>query len=168
MDKINNMGKVIIAAVVVVIVIVLIFIYGGNGQPSIQNPGSPSSTTAITSTAGGGQPQNVATTTGGTGSNPPPATHTKPPSITISLITPVVNDQWKIGAANPITWNPAGNFSGEIDLLDGKTHSFIGVILSETGPQQTSYDWNTREYSLARYNPLKRKLPGNVCYPIEV
>ncbi len=76
-------------------------------------------------------------------------------------MTPTVNSQWQIGGSNLISWSTEANFSGEIDLLDGKTGNVIGVILSETGPHQTSYSWDAREYELSRYSPLKKEVtPG--------
>ncbi|MGH8101989.1 MAG: hypothetical protein ACREIW_11880, partial [Chthoniobacterales bacterium] len=52
-------------------------------------------------------------------------------------------------------------------LLDAKTGAFLGVILSESGPHQTSYAWDTRHYFLSRYSPLKKEIvPGMYKFKI--
>ncbi len=176
MDKISNTSKAIIVAVVVCFVILLIFIYGGRNQnpisatsnitasSNVETTTNASATipTASSTLSGGAQPS----TSGSGKKTKQPSEQVPPPPIIIRFITPVVNDVWKIGVTNPISWNNAANFTGEIDLLDG-SGNFLGVILSQTGPDQTSYGWDTREYSLARYNPLKKEMvPGS--YRIEL
>jgi hypothetical protein len=175
MDKISNTGKAIAVAVVVCVAIFLIFIYGGRGQRAAQTnsttaasssaSASTSNTTAIATAAGtptsGANPAangSNGSRSGGSGSKN--AQVPVVPPIIIRFITPVVNDVWSIGATNPISWDNAADFTGEIDLLDG-SGNFVGVVLSQTGPNQTSYAWDTREYYLARYNPLKKEVvPG--------
>jgi len=165
MDKISKGSKVVIGALVVIVIILLVFLYGGRNQTPAQAPSnsavSPGNATASTTAAAGGVPSGSGSQPTGSGSKTPrPSVPTPPPPIIIRLITPVTNDQWKIGVTNPISWDNAANFTGEIDLLDAQGN-FVGVILSETGTNQTSYGWDTREYSLARYNPLKKEVvPG--------
>jgi len=168
MNTMSNTSKVITAAVVVCVVILFVVLYGGHSQAPTQAPsgGTVSSTNGAAGTVPATTTSNPATGTAGgdksqaTGSGSKTTRTTVPPPIIIRLITPVSNDQWQIGITNPISWNNAANFTGEIDLLDG-SGNFVGVILSETGTNQTSYGWDTREYSLARYNPLKKEVvPG--------
>ncbi len=170
MDKMSNTSKVVAAAVVIAVIIVLVLVHGSLTNQS-QTPGgttntsstataenSAVTTTAANTTSAGGANGNTlppGTAPNGAGSNRPA------PPVVIHLITPVTNDQWVIGVTNPISWDNAGNITGEIDLLNGQTGAFIGVILSQTGPDQTSYAWDTREYSLSRYSPLKKEVvPG--------
>jgi hypothetical protein len=158
MNKIGKTGKIIVIAVVALVVILAIFLYGGS---------KPANSPTSASSSNSGATQAVANTPSGSGAQPsgsgsngtrPPV----PPPIVIHLITPVAGDQWKIGVTNSISWNNQANFTGEVDLLDAKTGTFIGVILSETGPHQTSYGWDTREYALDRYSPLKKEItPGS-------
>lgn len=83
------------------------------------------------------------------------------PAITIHLMTPVSGNLWTIGGTNPITWDNPADVTGEIDLVDAVTKAFVGVILSETGPKQTSYSWDAREIYLARYSADKKDvIPG--------
>jgi len=79
----------------------------------------------------------------------------------IAILTPTAGNTWQIGKLNSISWSRAANITGEIDLLDAGTQEFIGVITSNTGPQQTSYGWDTRQIYLERYGALKKDIvPG--------
>jgi hypothetical protein len=83
------------------------------------------------------------------------------PRITINLLTPIANNLWTIGQPNPIAWSAAANITGEIDLVDASTKQFIGVILSNTGSNQTSYIWDARSIYLGRYSADKKDIvPG--------
>ena len=83
------------------------------------------------------------------------------PSITIHLLTPIANNVWTIGQPNPIAWDNAPKITGEIDLVDAVTKKFVGVILSNTGPNQTSYIWDGRSIYRARYSADKKDVvPG--------
>jgi hypothetical protein len=84
-----------------------------------------------------------------------------PPPITISLITPISNNVWTIGGSNPIVWNNPAEITGEIDLVNATTKAFIGVITSNIGAKQTSYNWNARSIFLGRYSAdQKDVVPG--------
>jgi len=51
--------------------------------------------------------------------------------------------------------------TGEIDLVNASTKQFIGIILAETGPKQTSYTWNAEQVYLGRYSAdEKAVIPG--------
>lgn len=151
MAKLNNVGKWALIGVGVVVVVVLIFIFAGkqNQAPAPDNSGVIASST-----------QNPTSSTTETGSNPiiGIAHPVRPPAMVIRLITPVINDQWILGKQNPVVWDREGGVTGEIDLLDAKTQALVGVILSETGPHQTSYTWDTRQVSVLRYSPLKKDI----------
>ena len=72
-----------------------------------------------------------------------------------------------IGVKNPISWSKAGNFSGSLSLIDATTKQFVGTILPEVGPSQTSYTWNTLSVALSRTNPAGQDIvPGT--YEIEL
>jgi hypothetical protein len=177
MDKLNRTSKMLLGAgVLIIVVLIFVSVYAHRGQSSGSTGNATSTENATTSNEQA--LNNMATTTTSTASAPSSGvTHPRPPvtkpivvvpPVVIKLITPVANDQWKIGASNSISWNPAGNFSGEIDLVDGTTHAFIGVIFSETGAQQTSYSWNTRQYALGRYSPLSKEVvPGSYAVSLK-
>jgi hypothetical protein len=83
------------------------------------------------------------------------------PAITIHLITPISGNVWTIGGTNPIAWDNPADITGEIELVNAVTKTFIGVILSETGPNQTSYSWNARSIALSRYGADQKDVaPG--------
>ncbi|MDR3402405.1 MAG: hypothetical protein P4L99_07895 [Chthoniobacter sp.] len=88
-------------------------------------------------------------------------TVTPKPPFTITILAPASGDAWKVGNFDSISWSRAANITGEIDLLDAVTRKFVGVITSNTGPQQTSYSWDTRQIYLERYGALKKDIvPG--------
>ena len=153
------------AAAVIVIIIIAVFLYGGQksqapgvatstgtSTPAANASGTPAST-STGSTSGNGSGSGSTGKTGGSGTTAPQ----HPAPFVIHFITPAANAQWKIGTSNSISWDKAGNITGVIDLLDSKGN-YVGAILSETGSGQTSYSWDTREYSLSRYSPLKKEL----------
>lgn len=83
------------------------------------------------------------------------------PAITITLLTPISGNLWTIGGQNPIAWDTPAGVTGEIDLVNATTKAFVGVILSETGPNQTSYSWDARSIYLERYSAdMKDVVPG--------
>jgi plastocyanin len=69
------------------------------------------------------------------------------------IIAPAQNAQWIFGQHNTIQWNEAANITGAIYLADAATGKTIGWILQETGPNQTSFSWNTRDLLLSRTSP---------------
>lgn len=170
MNKINETSKVIGIIVIAVIVVALGVLYGKHINQSATSTDAGAATTntgtaatvaaaTTTGTSASGNATAPVNTNAGTnrGTSAPVAAV---PPIIIHFITPVPNDVWTIGVTNPISWDNAGNITAEIDLLDAKGN-FVGVITSQTGPQETSYPWDTREYALSRYNPLKKEVvPG--------
>lgn len=121
-----------------------------NGSTTVTNslPGSNTSTaSAVTVPSSEGNGGNIPALPG--------------PAITITLLTPISGNVWTIGGANPIAWDNPADVTGEIDLVNANTKEFIGVILSETGPKQTSYTWDARSIYLARYSAdMKDVVPG--------
>ncbi len=112
--------------------------------------------TSTNGTAGGNG--TAAYSSGGGASNIPALPG---PAITINLLTPISNNVWTIGGTNSIAWDTPAGVTGEIDLVNATTKAFIGVILSETGPNQTSYSWDARSIYLARYSADKKDVvPG--------
>jgi hypothetical protein len=119
--------------------------------PAQSGAGASSTVTTVANgTPGGTSTVSAPPATSGAGSQniPPPPGST----ITIHLLTPLSNNVWTIGQANPIAWDNAADITGEIDLVNATTKKFIGVILSETGPKQTSYTWNAEQVYLGRYS----------------
>ncbi len=107
--------------------------------PSALPPGSPSPTK--------------------TGSGTSVKTPVKP--LTISLVSPMPNITWTIGQQNMIAWSNPANVTGQIDLINASTKTLVGVILSQTGPNQMSYAWDARSVYLSRNSPsMKDVLPG--------
>jgi hypothetical protein len=160
MEKLNVRWKFIAAGIVVVILALLGWVFFSRSQNGAKPAQNAANSTNTSSTA-------VATTTPVTNSNGSPAPATGQtagsgsssnipalpgPSITIHLLTPISNNVWTIGQSNPIAWDNAADVTGEIDLVNATTKAFVGVILSETGPKQTSYSWNARSIYLGRYS----------------
>ncbi|HUC01627.1 MAG TPA: hypothetical protein VMA75_01860 [Candidatus Paceibacterota bacterium] len=143
------------AAIVAIIGIGLIALFppGGNASPSgaaAAAGGNSSSTASSTVTSGNGSPAPANGQAAGNGASSIPAAPGA--VITIHLLTPISGNTWKEGGANPIAWdNPAG-VTGEIELVDAVTKVPIGIILAETGPNQTSYTWDAREVYRGRYS----------------
>lgn len=163
MNKLSITGKLAIAAAVgLVIGIVLAAVYFGASAPIPQPP-----TGTATS---GSQPGTQSGAGGTTGSASGPAASKTSGSkglTVIKLVTPVPGAVWTIATPNIISWAKEGGFSGQIELLDASTMKLVGVILPQTGPSQTYYEWNTRDISLSRTNPAKTTvLPGKYVIKI--
>ena len=175
MNKLNQTGKLVVLAVVVVVVVTLVVVYGGShstpapapagsgtSAPSASNgsPATPPATTAGATTgaaAGTGSGSGNGSANAG-GSN---ATAPKPPSVSITFVTPVPGDTWMINTQNEIQWSRAAGVNGIIELLDASTLKLVGVILNVVGPQQTYYTWNTRDLLQSPTSPVKTTVtPG--------
>jgi hypothetical protein len=160
----------IIAAGVVVVIIVVILIvalshHGGtaatqtSASSSTQNSIANATTTVTNADVAAPAPIPTGKSGGTTGGSSVPILPS--PVITINLITPISNNTWTIGQPNPIAWSAPANITGEIELVNATTKAFIGVILSQTGPNQTSYSWDARSIYLARYGAdQKDVVPG--------
>jgi hypothetical protein len=150
--------------VVVVVAIILVVVYANNGAaPAVQSAATGTSTDTTTTSSTGATVTTASTGGAGTGHTAAgAAVPTIPtPSIVIHLLTPIADSGWTIGGTNSIAWDNAAGVTGEIDLVTADTHAFVGVILSETGPNQTSYSWDAREIYLARYGADKKDVvPG--------
>lgn len=148
MNTLNVRWKVIgvIAGVLVVIAaaIFLIVSLAAPAKPARNGTGTAGTSSTVTTVANG--------TPGGSSTASAPLTPSPGPTITIHLLTPIANNVWTIGNANPIAWDNAADITGEIDLVNATTKKFIGVILAETGPKQTSYTWNAEQVYLGRYS----------------
>ena len=161
MQKLSNLWKVIIVGVGAAILIVLTIVYAtstGSQNPVADNSANPA-LTANSPTQTPGISGSTTTVEGGS-----VVTVVAGPSASgpvIKFVTPIKADIWKIGTQNLISWNKAGNFSGSLSLINASTGAFVGTILPEIGPQQTSYAWNTRDLMLTRTDPLKKDVvPG--------
>ena len=184
-NDMTNQSKrwIITLAVIVVVAIAIGFLFWHPG--STPQGGSNASSTAtntsagaVTSTFSAGVPANT-NPVGAAGTAAPvkkPVQKTPsgnnvpivaPAPITIDLITPISGNVWTIGGQNSIAWSAPANITGEIDLVNAATKEFVGVILSETGPNQTSYSWDARSIYLARYSPdQKDVVPGTYAIRI--
>ena len=151
-----------ISAGILAIIAAVIFLIIAYAAPAENPQNTLTASTTITTVANG--------TPGGssTASAPPSpsaGTHSAPTlpgsTITIHLVTPISNNVWTEGQANPIAWDNAAGITGEIDLVNASTKQFIGIILAETGPKQTSYTWNAEQVYLGRYSAdEKAVIPG--------
>ena len=166
-----NMGNVrwkmvgwwAIALVIAAAIIYSIIVFATPTENPQNTANTVAASTTVTNVAPGGGGSSTASpvaapSTGGSASNIPALPG---PAITIHLLTPISGNVWTIGGNNSIAWdNPAG-VTGEIDLVNADTKTLVGVILSETGPNQTSYSWDGREVYLARYSADKKDVvPG--------
>ena len=78
----------------------------------------------------------------------------------ISILSPVTSDKWVVGQNNVIRWSKEAQIPGSIYLVHAVTDKTVpvGWIISEIGPHQTSYTWDTRDLFVSRYNAAKRNL----------
>ena len=186
MNKMTNQSKrwIIALAAIVVVAVAIGFLFwhpgaAPQGTINASSTAANTSTVAVTSTfsAGVSANTNPAGTASGaaapiknpaqkvpSGNNVPIVA---PAPITIDLLTPISGNVWTIGGQNSIAWSAPAGITGEIDLVNAVTKEFIGVILSETGPNQTSYSWDARSIYLARYSPdQKDVVPGTYAIRI--
>lgn len=156
MDNMTPTGKIIIGVIIVVVLVVIVA-----GLRS-QQPAGNSGISGSPAPTSGGVTSNVTIGGQAPGSAKKPTVHP-----TISVVTPAAGAAWKISTPNTISWSRAGGISGNIYLVDAQTKSFVGVILPQTGPQQTYYEWNTRDVFLDRTSPSKKTvLPGKYIVKI--
>lgn len=163
MNKLTDTSKLAIAAAVgLVIGIVLAAAYFGISGPSAQQYNTSGNQQPTSTAATGSQPG-----TGGTSGSAAPKISGSKGLTVIKLITPAPGVTWTIATPNVISWMKEGGFSGQIELLDASTMKLAGVILSQVGPSQTSYEWNTRDLYLSRTSPAKTTvLPGKYVVKI--
>ncbi|MEK9180156.1 MAG: hypothetical protein AAB897_01980 [Patescibacteria group bacterium] len=76
----------------------------------------------------------------------------------ITVVAPIADEKLVIGQVYNIKWSSEGGTKGFIYLADPATKEVVGWINSETGPHDTSYDWDARDIYLARYSPAKKPL----------
>lgn len=178
MNKLSPTSKwlLIAVAVVVVIIVIAISVGGGNsntpgassGTSATNNSGSAAGTQTGAQTGGTSAGTNKTGNTGsGTGSTGAKTGTTGGTGGTtsrssISLITPTPNDTWTANTQNTVQWSRAAGVSGQIDLMTaGYPATLVGVILVNTGPNQTSFTWNTRDLLQSRTSPVKTTVnPG--------
>lgn len=162
MDVMPNINKyriaVMVLAVVVVALAVILFTKNG-GTPTTEDLLTPGTSTTNVATVPAPAANNATQPTGGgTGSNSPTAVT----GFVIRLLTPIAGQTWIFAQQNTVSWDRAANVPGQIELLDATTKALVGVILPQTGPNQTSYTWNTRDLLLSRTSPAKKTVtPGS-------
>ena len=76
----------------------------------------------------------------------------------IVVVSPLANEEWVIGRLHTIKWSPEAEVTGGIYLVNANTKQVIGWIISELGPRQTSYNWDTRLVFLGRYGGVKQEI----------
>ncbi len=164
---------VVIAVLVVAVVILAILLFRANkalapvappqnasGTANASASALPSSPSSASVPAGpsalpSGSPSPAKTTAGTSAKIPAGA-------LTISLISPAPNTTWVIKQQNTIAWSNSAKVTGQIDLINATTKTLVGVILSQTGPDQMSYTWDARSVYLSRNSPsMKDVLPGS-------
>lgn len=169
MKQLTNVSKIVIVAVIAAIIIILVIVYNGNGQNPAVGANTTGPTNAALTATSPTETQNPAPnpTSSESAGIVHPKTPVAPAVPTIRVVTPVSGDAWTIGTQNPISWSRAGDFSGSISLLAATNKQLVGVILPETGPEQTSYTWNTTGVFLSRTDPQEKDvIPGS--YIIEI
>ena len=162
MNKLSPTGKWMIVGGVILVVGVLIGFYGSGSIH--QSPTGAESGAGTTVSDNGGIPRGTATPSGSTSAGTVTGSKTgstanggggSVPKSSIMLITPTPGDVWTAETQNPIQWSRAAGVSGQILLLNATTYALVGVIAPSTGPQQTSYTWNTRDLLQSRTSPSK-------------
>jgi hypothetical protein len=170
MQKMNTRERwaAISAGIIIIVGIAVAIIHHHSpsdiSENNTQQDNTPTSTAAVGVVLSSTGENSVAATTApskSSSTSSSSATTLPGPTITIDLLTPIANNTWTIGQPNPIAWSAAAGISGEIDLVDATTKQFIGVIISNIGPDQTSYIWDARAIYLGRYSADKKDVvPG--------
>lgn len=154
---------IILAAAIVVLSVVLWHTAKAPAGPGDLSGTNASGTAAVNQTSASPSAGSSAGTgaAAGSGAHGGTVSVSSGRTITINLTMPAPGTAWTIGRANSISWNPAAGVTGEIELVNATTKATVGVILSQTDMNQTSYSWNTRSVYLSRYSPqMKDILPG--------
>ncbi len=166
MAFINKYSGIIIVALVIAVVVLSTLLIAQNG-------GAPSPAAAPTSTTASASSTSPQTAANQTSTNPnvlstphhstagAGGTASATTGFAIHLVDPVPDETWIIAQQNLIGWDREAGVAGQIELLDATTYKLVGVILNQTGPHQTSYEWNTRDLLVSRNNPAKTTVvPG--------
>jgi len=160
-----NKYRIIVAALVLVVIglAVMLLSQQNNTGPSLSQSvqGLVTSTADISSDASTSG-SSAAHIQGGSGATTVPgATRSATIGFTIHLQAPIAGETWTIAQQNAVSWDRAAGVSGQIELLNATTKALVGVIIPQTGPNQTSYTWNTRDLFLSRTSPVKKNVtPG--------
>ena len=85
-----------------------------------------------------------------------PMLSAKRPSI---VSAPAANARWVFAEQNTIQWDKPANITGGIYLVNAATGATVGWILQQTGPNQVSFPWNTRDIQTSRTSPTKITVP---------
>ena len=174
MPTLQNHPRVTLAVIIIlaVAVIVLSFALWNTANAPV---GTGTATENATSTGNGTStaatvPSSTDASAAGTGASPAPSaghpsngtTGVLPgKTITIDLTAPGSGAAWTIGQKNTVSWTPAAGVTGYIELVNATTKAVVGVVLSQTDMNQTSYTWDARSVYLSRYSPqAKDVLPG--------
>lgn len=76
----------------------------------------------------------------------------------IIVISPSANEEWVISRPHSIKWTAEAEVGGSIYLVNADTKKIAGWVISELGPRQTSYNWDTRLVFLNRYSGVKQEI----------
>jgi len=86
----------------------------------------------------------------------------------ISVLAPATGEKLVLGEKNVVRWSKVAGWSGGIYLLDAATRNIVGWITSNTGINQTSFEWDTKTVFLSRYSPSKKDIAaGNYIIKIK-
>lgn len=107
------------------------------------------------------------TAPGETPSAPSGAATSGTKAVSINITAPASGDKWEIGKIHTIKWSQAAGVTGGIELVNAATGNTVGWILSQTGANQTSYDWDTKQISLSRDSALGKQIEAGT-YSVKI
>ena len=81
-----------------------------------------------------------------------------------AVLSPASSAQLVLGENNTIQWNRAANITGGIYIVNAADGSTVGWILGQTGRQQTSYSWNTRDIFAGRTVSCEKRYNARHLY----
>ena len=174
MPTLQSHPRVTLAVIIILVVAVIVLSFAlwntakapvgtGTVTENATSTGNASSTASSASSSASASSAN-------TGASPAPSTKYKSngtspvlpgKTITINLTAPGAGAAWTIGQNNTVSWTPAAGVTGYIELVNATTKAVVGVVLSQTDMNQTSYTWDARSVYLSRYSPqAKDVIPG--------
>lgn len=144
--------KILIIVGVVALVLIAVLAFSGSKvkapESQTQTGAAPEATPSPTAPTGSAQKSGVAPSTGSGTSK----------AISINITSPAIGEKWVTGKVHTIKWSAAAGISGGLELLDAATGKSAGWILSQTAPNQTSYEWDTKQVSITRNSALGKEV----------
>jgi len=148
--KYIQLVALIISVLVLVFVVWLIVKLSSGTQPSASAPQGQSASPI------GALPSSAPTPSS-------PTAIPAPAGSKITIVAPVLNDQWIIGKQNIIQWSrAAGAPDGTITLINASTGAVVGWIQQHIASGQATFPWNTGSVYISRTSSLSKNVPtGN-------